>query len=136
MSFPLTLQDALGQRPDHENEAPAAGRLKAWTAVLSLMIATAVSVWIACSYQDDFHVYMAGAHGLFSGTLYSQSTRGDLFTYPSFAALVFVPLAWLPSAAAAQVVWALLNEAALLALLSIVIRAAVGSRAGRTVSLA
>ncbi len=123
MSFPLTLHDALGQRPDHGNEAPAAGRLKAWAAALSVMIATAVSVWVACSYQDDFHVYMAGAHGLFSGTLYSRSTRGDLFTYPTFAALVFVPLAWLPSTTAAQVVWALLNEAALLALLTIVIRA-------------
>ena len=123
MSFPLTLHDALGQGPDHGNEAPAAGRLKAWAAALSVMIATAVSVWVACSYQDDFHVYMAGAHGLFSGTLYSQSTRGDLFTYPTFAALVFVPLAWLPSTTAAQVVWALLNEAALLALLTIVIRA-------------
>ena len=66
---------------------------------------------------------MAGAHGLFSGTLYSTSTRGDLFTYPPFAALVFVPLAWLPSTTAAQVVWALLNEAALLALLTIAIRA-------------
>jgi Glycosyltransferase family 87 len=46
-----------------------------------------------------------------------------LFTYPTFAALVFVPLAWLPSTTAAQVVWALLNEAALLALLTIAIRA-------------
>jgi DNA-binding PadR family transcriptional regulator len=60
---------------------------------------------------------------VFSGALYSQSTRGDLFTYPPFAALVFVPLAWLPSTTAAQVVWALLNEAGLLALLTIVIRA-------------
>jgi alpha-1,2-mannosyltransferase len=123
MSSPLTLGGLLGQEPDHGNEAPAGGRLKAWAAAVSVMIATAVSVWVACSYQDDFHVYVAGAHGLFSGTLYSQSTRGDLFTYPTFAALVFVPLAWLPSTTAAQIVWALLNEAALLALLTIVIGA-------------
>jgi alpha-1,2-mannosyltransferase len=123
MSLPLTLCDPLEQGPDRGDEAPAAGRPKAWAAALSAMVATAVSVWLACSYQDDFHVYMAGAHGLFSAALYSQSTRGDLFTYPPFAALVFVPLAWPPSTTAAQVVWALLNEAALLALLTIVIRA-------------
>ena len=123
MSVPLTLRDPLEQGPDHGDETPAAGRPRAWAAALSVMIATAVCVWLACSYQDDFHVYMAGAHGLFSGTLYSTSTRGDLFTYPPFAALVFVPLAWLPSTTAAQVVWALLNEAALVALLTIAIRA-------------
>jgi DNA-binding PadR family transcriptional regulator len=126
MSLGLTLRDPLEHGPDHGNGTPAAGRPRAWAtvhraAVLSVMLATAVCVWLACSYQDDFHVYMTGAHGLFSGALYSQSTRGDLFTYPPFAALVFVPLAWLPSTTAAQVVWALLNEAALLALLTIVI---------------
>jgi alpha-1,2-mannosyltransferase len=92
----------------------------ALTAALSVTLVTGVCVWLACSYQDDFHVYLAGAHDLFSGTLYSQSTRGDLFTYPSFAALLFVPLGWLPSMTAAQVVWALLNETALLALLIVV----------------
>jgi alpha-1,2-mannosyltransferase len=123
MSVPLTLRDPLDQELDHGDETPAAGKRKAWAAALSVLISTAVSVWLASSYQDDFHVYMAGAHGLFSGALYTQSTRGDLFTYPPFAALVFVPLAWLPSTTAAQAVWALLNEAALLALLTIVIRA-------------
>ena len=123
MSVSLTVRDPLEHRPDHGDETPAAGRPKAWAAALSVMIVTGVCVWLACSYQDDFHVYMAGAHGLFSGALYSQPTRGDLFTYPPFAALVFVPLAWLPSTTAAQVVWALLNEAAVLALLTIAIRA-------------
>jgi DNA-binding PadR family transcriptional regulator len=132
MSLPLTLLDPLEQGPDHGDETPAAGRPKAWAAALSVVIATAVSVWLARSYQDDFHVYMAGAHGLFSGALYSQSTRGDLFTYPPFAALVFVPLAWLPSTSAAQVVWALLNEAVLLALLTIVIRAVRPDLPGRS----
>ena len=96
------------------------------------MIATGASVWLACSYQDDFHVYLTGAHGLFSGALYSQSTRGDLFTYPPFAALAFVPLAWLPSTTTAQVVWALLNEAAVLALLTVVLRAVRPDLPGRS----
>jgi len=100
-----------------------AGHRAALATALSITLATAVCLWLACAYQDDFHVYLAGAHDLFSGTLYSQSTRGDLFTYPSFAALLFVPLEWLPSTTAAQVVWALLNETALLALLIVVIRA-------------
>jgi DNA-binding PadR family transcriptional regulator len=100
-----------------------AGHRAALVAAMSITLVTAVCLWLACSYQDDFHVYLAGAHDLFSGTLYSQSTRGDLFTYPPFAALVFVPLGWLPSTTAAQVVWALLNEAALLGLLIIAIGA-------------
>ncbi len=100
-----------------------AGHRAALAAALSTTLMTAVSLWLACSYQDDFHVYLAGAHDLFSGTLYSQPTRGDLFTYPPFAALVFLPLTWVPSTTAAQVVWALLNEAALLALLIVVIGA-------------
>src|SRR5438874_5114254 len=128
MPTPLGL---LEREPSQEDEAPASSRARAWVAgyraalatALSITLATAVCLWLACSYQDDFHVYLAGAHDLFSGTLYSQSTRGDLFTYPSFAALLFVPLEWLPSMTAAQVVWALLNETALLALLIVVIRA-------------
>jgi DNA-binding PadR family transcriptional regulator len=139
MSVPLTLRDPLPQDPDHETEpatankprARAARRVRTWVtryratsaAALSVTLVTGVCIGLACSYQDDFHVYMAGAHGLFSGTVYTQSTRGDLFTYPPFAALVFVPLAWLPSTTAAQIVWALLNEAALLALLAVVLKA-------------
>ena len=96
----------------------------ALVAALSITLVTALCLWFGCSYQDDFHVYLAGAHDLFSGTLYSQSTRGELFTYPPFAALLFVPLERLPSTIAAQVLWALLTEAALLGLLILSIRAA------------
>ena len=131
MDVPSTSLGLLERAPGRECEGLAPSRAKAraashravLAAALSITTVTAVCLWLACSYQDDFHVYLTGAHGLFSGTLYSQSTRGDLFTYPSFAALVFVPLGWLPSATAAQVVWALLNEAALLGLLIVVIGA-------------
>jgi alpha-1,2-mannosyltransferase len=96
----------------------------ALAAALSVTLVTAICLWLACSYQDDFNVYLEGAHGLFSGALYSHATqRGDLFTYPPFAALLFVPLGCLPGMTAAQVLWALLNEAALVGLLTIVIRA-------------
>jgi DNA-binding PadR family transcriptional regulator len=131
MSVPPTPLGLRERGPSHTYEAPASDKAKAWaaahraelTAGASVTLVTAVCLWLACSYQDDFHVYMAGAHGLLSGTLYSQSTRGDLFTYPPFAALALAPLAWLPSTTAAQVVWALLNEAAFLSLLAVVIGA-------------
>ena len=99
------------------------GHPAALAAALSVALVTALCLWFACSYQDDFHVYLAGAHGLFSGTLYSHSTRGEFFTYPPFAALLVVPLERLPSTIAAQVLWALLNEAALLGLLTLSIGA-------------
>ena len=80
-------------------------------------------LWFASAYQGDFHVYLNGAHDLFSGALYSRSTRGELFTYPPFAALFFVPLAHMASSIAAQVIWALLNAAALVGLLDVSIKA-------------
>lgn len=127
-----TSRGLLERGPGHGDKAPAASRAKAWAAghrailaatLSSVMLATALCLWLAFSYQDDFHVYMAGAHDLFSGALYTRSTRGNLFTYPPFAAVLFLALGWIPSTTAAQVVWALVNEAALLALLIVVIKA-------------
>jgi alpha-1,2-mannosyltransferase len=128
---PVTLSRPQPGATATDSAAPASGQAKTWAsgrraalaAGLSIALTTAVCVWLACSYQDDFHVYLQGAHDLFSGTLYSRSTRGDLFTYPPFAALIFVPLACLPSTTAAQVLWALLNETALLGLLAVSVRA-------------
>jgi alpha-1,2-mannosyltransferase len=128
---PLTLSRQQPGATATDSAPPASGQAKAWAserraalaAALSITLTTALCVWLACSYQDDFHVYLQGAHDLFSGTLYSRSTRGDLFTYPPFAALLFVPLERLPSTTAAQVLWALLNEAALLGLLAVSVRA-------------
>ena len=112
---------------DRVSPLPPPGSARAWVAghraaigaALSITLVTALCLWFACSYQDDFHVYLAGARGLFAGDVYSQSTRGELFTYPPFAALLFVPLQRLPSSLAAQVVWALLNVAALVGLLTV-----------------
>lgn len=87
-------------------------------AALSVTIVVGLSVYFACFYQDDFRVYLAGARDLGGGTLYWRQTRGEFFTYPPFAALVFVVLAIIPSPVAAQVGWALLNDAALGALIA------------------
>jgi alpha-1,2-mannosyltransferase len=92
-------------------------------AALSVTIVVGLSLYFACLYQDDFRVYLAGAHNLAGGTLYSRQTRGEFFTYPPFAALVFVSLEKIPSPIAAQIVWALLNDAALAALIACSIRA-------------
>jgi hypothetical protein len=60
-------------------------------AALSVTIVAGLSLYFACLYQDDFRVYLAGAHDLAGGALYSRQTRGEFFTYPPFAALVWVP---------------------------------------------
>ncbi|HUC06408.1 MAG TPA: glycosyltransferase 87 family protein [Acidimicrobiales bacterium] len=117
--------------PGHRAQrAPVPARLGAWVAanraavaVLSITCASALCLAFACVPQTDFHVYFDGARDLFSGDLYTHSYRGELFTYPPFAAVFFLPLQLLPGDTAAQVVWALLNEAALLGLLNVSIRA-------------
>lgn len=80
----------------------------------------------AGSFQLDINVYLMGARHLFDGRLYLVSLphRPHLpFTYPPFAALVFGPLAVLPSLPA-QVVWSLVNVVALFALVWLSVRAA------------
>jgi alpha-1,2-mannosyltransferase len=98
-------------------------RRGAVVAALSATVVVGLSLYFACLYQDDFRVYLAGAHNLAGGTLYSRQTRGEFFTYPPLAALVFVPLAKIPAPIAAQIVWTLLNDAALAALIAWSIRA-------------
>jgi alpha-1,2-mannosyltransferase len=98
-------------------------RRRVAVAVMSVAIVAGLSLYFASRYQDDFRVYLAGAHNLADGALYSSWTRGDLFTYPPFAAVVFVPLETIPSPITAQIVWALLNDAALTALIACSIRA-------------
>jgi alpha-1,2-mannosyltransferase len=76
--------------------------------------------------QLDIAVYLMGARHLFDGQLYLASLPAPPhlpFTYPPFAALVFTPLTLLPMTAA-QVVWSLVNVAALLLLLWLSVRAA------------
>ena len=103
----------------------AAGiRFRPWTAAAwaSFAVAAGVSVHFAGAYQDDFRVYLMGAHDFFSPWLYARSAGGDFFTYPPFAALAFVPLELL-GRPAAQAVFAAVNLAALVALIDVSIKA-------------
>ena len=103
-------------------------------AVIGLSVLAAVSVGWLChavwirtvnQHQLDFAVYVMGARHLVDGTLYTVSlpTSPHLpFTYPPIAALAFVPLAWL-SAAAGQIVWAVVNMVSLFAVIALSLRA-------------
>ena len=71
--------------------------------------------------QVDFEVYIMGGHHFASNALYTavQVPWPHLpFTYPPFSALLFAPLAQLPYHVA-QVVWASVNLALLVGLLSV-----------------
>jgi alpha-1,2-mannosyltransferase len=75
--------------------------------------------------QLDLAVYLMGAHHLVDGHLYLAGLPAPPhlpFTYPPFAALVFAPLNILPLSAA-QVLWCLVNVAALFALVWLSLRA-------------
>lgn len=88
----------------------------------SFAVAAGISVYFALTYQNDFRVYLMGAQEFFSPGLYTHSVGGEFFTYPPFAALAFVPLEML-GGEAAQVVFAVINMAALVALIEVPIKA-------------
>jgi alpha-1,2-mannosyltransferase len=76
--------------------------------------------------QLDMAVYLLGGRNLVDGRLYLVGLPRPPhlpFTYPPFAALVFAPLSAL-SQSWAQVIWAVINVAALFALLALSLRAA------------
>lgn len=75
--------------------------------------------------QLDFAVYMMGAHHLTNSNLYTAGLSYSPhlpYTYPPFSALLFLPLSVFPLQAAA-LVWALVNVAALFAILALSIKA-------------
>ena len=73
-------------------------------------VAGAVLVVFAIAYDAyDFQVYALGGHAVLDGNeLYTFQWRGHGFTYPPFAALVFLPVSALPWLAA-RVVWQVLS---------------------------
>jgi alpha-1,2-mannosyltransferase len=99
----------------------------AWAlGVVSAGLAVSGAVSLACRRQLDISVYLMGARHLVDGRLYQASLAEAPhlpFTYPPFAALVFVPLHLLPMRSA-QVLWSLVGVAALLALLWLSVHAA------------
>jgi len=100
-------------------------------AAASVGVAAALALAEATGHQIDFDIYRMGAGHVFGSDLYAVrlsralmgGSQGMRFTYPPFAALLFVPFSWLP-VRAGQVIWALLNLAALFAVAALSIRAA------------
>ncbi len=112
----------------------------AWVAgVVSTGLAVSGAVALATRRQLDISVYLMGAHHLLDGRLYDAALPQAPhlpFTYPPFAALVFTPLILLPMRGA-QVLWSLVNVAALFALLWLSVRAVLPSlERSRSVALA
>jgi len=113
----------------------AARRGAAWIlgllTVASAGVAVALALAEASGHQIDFDIYRMGAGHVFGSDLYTVrlsralmgGSPGMHFTYPPFAALLFVPFSWLP-VRAGQVIWSLVNLAALFAVAAVSIRVA------------
>jgi len=112
VTVPSTSSSSQSPSPSAATAAPAApsgrGRSAPLTALVWLLLAGALvrSVWLALDGSIDLDVYRLGGmavvdrHG-FADELYgpglSLHDDGGLpFTYPPFAALLFVPLAYVP----------------------------------------
>jgi alpha-1,2-mannosyltransferase len=100
-------------------------------AVLSAGGALGLAFAEATGHQVDFDIYRMGAGHLLGNQLYevrlSRALMGGglglRFTYPPFAALLFLPFAWLP-VRVGQLTWSALNIGFLFALTALSIRAA------------
>jgi len=96
-----------------------------WAAgAVSLATVLALAIFFALGREVDIDVYLLGGKHVFGSHLYDIPLPGTglRFTYPPFAALVFAPMALLPTVVA-QVLWSCLNVATLAALLFAGIRA-------------
>lgn len=112
--------------------APTGRPSTRWVVAMSVLGAASlgwllVEVWRVTWHraQLDLAVYVLGAHHLTDGRLYTVGlpTAPHLpFTYPPIAALVFTPLAALPTSAG-QLVWAGVSIASLYAVLALSLRA-------------
>ena len=100
----------------------------AWLVAGIALGAQVLAAWLspAPDHFADLHVYWGAVRELLTGRgLYSFSAaNGDPFTYPPFAALLLVPVAWLGEGAA-QAVWTALEVVAVLALARLAVRASV-----------
>jgi alpha-1,2-mannosyltransferase len=99
--------------------------------VLSAGAALVLAFAEATGQQIDFDIYRMGAGHLLGSQLYQVRLPRSLmggglglrFTYPPFAALLFVPFSWLP-VRIGQLAWSALNIGFLFALTALSIRAA------------
>jgi alpha-1,2-mannosyltransferase len=118
-------------RPSHPSRPsrplrPSREVLRRWTpAALSAGAALGLALYLAFrNYQVDIDVYRMGARHVFSPDLYTVrfGNSGLLFTYTPFAALVFALLTPHLGLWALQGVWAVVNVAALGALIRLSLR--------------
>ena len=72
--------------------------------------------------QVDIDVYLTGGKHAFSSDLYSARFEGLYFTYPPFAALVFALPAFVFGFTTVQVLWGIVNIAALATLVYLTLR--------------
>ncbi len=97
------------------DQQPAAGRRWVTPVVYGVLgLELAVVIAFAATYNAlDFRIYMWGGHAVLDDDrLYLALAYGHWFTYSPFAAIVFVPIAALPLAAA-RVGWDLVSVVAL-----------------------
>ncbi len=99
--------------------------VRAWgPSVFAVLIALGISVYRAShGSQVDIDVYLTGGKHAFSSGLYSARFEGLYFTYPPFAALIFALPAVIFGFTTVQVLWAVVNIAALAALVYLTLRA-------------
>lgn len=115
-----------------------------WVLVMAVVGTCSVSLtlWrvLATTYhslQLDLDVYLMGARNLTNGRLYTQGLPFAPhlpFTYPTFSALVFTPLAALPHELA-QLGWAVLNVTALAGIIALSLRVVRPGIDGRRLAL-
>jgi alpha-1,2-mannosyltransferase len=111
-------------------------RVPPWLLVLAAIISVGAALAAAVArdglgHPIDFDIYRMGAAHVFGPHLYDVrlpraqmgGARGMHFTYPPFAALVFLPFTWLP-VVSGQVLWTVLSVTVLAALTVTAIRAA------------
>lgn len=106
------------------------GRRARIGACLSVIGALALAIAYATRHQIDFDIYRMGAAHVMGQHLYDVrlsralmgGSRGMPFTYPPFAAFLFLPFTHL-SVTAGQVAWSVLNILALAALTATSVRA-------------
>ena len=112
-----------------DRDVPAWRNRALWAlGVVSAALASAGAIGLAVNrLQLDMAVYLMGGRNLVDGRLYLVGLPHAPhlpFTYPPFAALVFAPLSVLPQSWA-QMIWSVINVAALFALVALSLRAAV-----------
>jgi hypothetical protein len=118
MSTPSALLSLIEEEPTGEQSRSPRQRPMSRKAVLAIYGALAAELglvaWYAVTFNPfDLNVYLWGGHAVTSDTrLYLAQVARHWFTYPPFAAILFMPVAAIP-VVLARVLWELVSIAAL-----------------------